>query len=261
MTTIPKSLSYPDFLSKVGKISEGYLGGNKIQYHDLYTLIIERLGDQPIKNYSEFLDKCKNLGNLIYWDLYQKLYPENENVKESKKVKGSKKEGGTRKGRKSNRTRKGGSSANYCNVPNKARIDLFNSGTAGVTEEMCKAKKGCWKQPANCNANNCSKIPWCYTSRMSIVVNIRGWEYPMQINTKATPLQVLAKLWAIQRMKAQPKIMPDGSRRWSGCEAYCPPLEDQPKYKLTTASGTLLDNEQTLGENGVNQGDILMAVM
>jgi hypothetical protein len=117
MTTIPKTLTYPDFLSKVGKIPEGY-GGTKIQYHDLYKLIIERLGDQPIKNYSEFMEKAKNLGNLIYWDLYQKLYPENENVKaEIKRV--AKQKAGTRKGRKTNRTRRGGSKANY---RNKARI-------------------------------------------------------------------------------------------------------------------------------------------
>lgn len=93
MTTIPKSLTYTDFLDKVGKISQTSYSDPPIIYHNLYTLVIQRLGDKPIKSYSEFLDKCGNLGHLWYWDLYSKLYPENENSKASKKNK----KGGRRK--------------------------------------------------------------------------------------------------------------------------------------------------------------------
>jgi len=87
MTTIPSSLTYTEFLDKVGKIRQTSYRDPPIIYHNLYTLVIQRLGDKPIKSYSEFLDKCGNLGSLWYWDLYTKLYAENENSKASKKNK------------------------------------------------------------------------------------------------------------------------------------------------------------------------------
>lgn len=162
-----------------------------------------------------------------------------------------------RKNRRS-KTRKGG--ADYCNVLNKNRIDLFKNGTTGVTEKMCNEKKGCWGPPTNCS-ENCSKIPWCYTSQINIVVDLRGWTYPMNIRHNSTPNEVLAKLWALLRLKAMPKIMPNGSRRWSGCDAYCPPEEDKPKYVIKTIDGEILDNSKTLAENNVTDSDTLIATM
>lgn len=93
---IPKTLKYTDFLDKVGKLEKPKYSDPEINYGDLHDKIIERLGDKPIKNYSEFLDTCGNLGNLFYWDLYKKLYSENENAKK----------GGKRKSRKSRSTRR-----------------------------------------------------------------------------------------------------------------------------------------------------------
>jgi len=95
MTTIPKTLSYKDFLDKVGKLDKPRYSDPEISYGDLHDKVIERLGDKSISNYSEFLGMCGNLGHLFYWDLYKKLYPENANSKE-KKIGGKKK---TRKSR------------------------------------------------------------------------------------------------------------------------------------------------------------------
>jgi hypothetical protein len=83
MTTIPLSLTYTDFLDKVGKIRQSSYRDPPIMYHDLYTLIKERLGGKSIKSFEEFKDKCGDLGTLIYQDLYFKLYPDNDNSKAS----------------------------------------------------------------------------------------------------------------------------------------------------------------------------------
>jgi hypothetical protein len=99
MTTIPKTLSYKDFLDKVGFLNKPRYSDPDISYGDLHDKVIERLGNKPIANYSEFMSMCGNLGHLFYWDLYKKLYPENANSKE-------KKIGGKSKTRKSKATRR-----------------------------------------------------------------------------------------------------------------------------------------------------------
>lgn len=97
---IPKDLSYTDFLDKVGFLQKANGMGKDILYGDLHDLVIERLGGQSIDTYKEFMDKCGNLGNLYYWDLYRKLYPDNKNVKNSAK----KNAGGTRRNRRKSRS-------------------------------------------------------------------------------------------------------------------------------------------------------------
>lgn len=103
--SIPADLSYPDFLDKVGLIEKSNFSGPPIYYWDLYELVIKRLGGQSIKTYREFLDKCGNLGNLFYWDLYVKLYKDNENVKVSKKNNKNTKGGKRRKSRLTRRNK------------------------------------------------------------------------------------------------------------------------------------------------------------
>jgi hypothetical protein len=97
MSTIPATLSYRDFLDKVGTLTKPRYSDPDINYGTLHDEVIARLGDKPINTYSEFLASCGNLGSVFYWDLYSKLYPENLNSKENKKI------GGKRKTRKSRR--------------------------------------------------------------------------------------------------------------------------------------------------------------
>lgn len=141
---------------------------------------------------------------------------------------------------------------NYYNLLNKNRIDLFRKG---LSEMMCEDEKGSCAIQMNRNTN----IP-LYRKAL-INIDLKGWKYPMKINYNSTPKQVLADLWALLHLKAQPKIIPDGSRVWSGCDVYCPPDEDKPKYVIKTFDGKILDNSKTLAENNVLDSDTLMATL
>jgi hypothetical protein len=76
MASIPKNLTYEEFKYKVGDMIK-----NK---YEIYNLVIERLGGKFIKTYQDFLGNLGNTRDIenihSYWDLYSKLYSENENV-------------------------------------------------------------------------------------------------------------------------------------------------------------------------------------
>lgn len=153
------------------------------------------------------------------------------------------------------RTIKGG--GDHCDVPNENRVDLFSPDTQGVTEENCKGKQGCWRAPDPPGQQE--GVPLCYTSRLNVTVNLEGWENNLTVYKNSLPKQVLDELWALLKAKREPVLMPNGSKRWSACNEYCPLNSDKPKYRLKTSSGVELDNSFTLGESGIEEGDILIA--
>jgi len=91
MTTIPKTLTYGEFLDKVGKLDKADPKGAEIFYHDLFKTVIDQGGNKPIATLSEFKATYNNLGNIDYKVLYERLYN---------------KKGGKRKSRKSKSTRR-----------------------------------------------------------------------------------------------------------------------------------------------------------
>lgn len=71
---ISKKLEYRDFLNMVWNIKKEDNNGSDVYYDSLYKNIINRLGGVSIQNYNDFINKCGNLGNINYLDLYKKLY-------------------------------------------------------------------------------------------------------------------------------------------------------------------------------------------
>lgn len=154
------------------------------------------------------------------------------------------------------KTQKGGAN---CNVANKNRIDLYKPGTAGVTAEMCAGKKGCYLPPKNCNTNDCSKIPWCYTYMKKVTVTLNDRDYPVVVSNNSTPKKVLDLVYATIQLQRQPKVMADGSVRHSGCNLNCPSKNELAKYSLVNSQGVPLDIAMSLGDNNVRSGDVLVA--
>ena len=92
MTTIPKTLTYEEFLNKVGTLDKADSKGAEIFYHDLFRKVKSLVGDKPIATLSDFKQFTNNnLGNIDYKVLYERLYN---------------KKGGKRKSCKSKSTRR-----------------------------------------------------------------------------------------------------------------------------------------------------------
>ena len=54
-----------------------------------------------------------------------------------------------------------------CEMSDNDRVDAFDQGTEGVTEQTCYQKNGCWGSPKDGRntKNNGEPIPWCYLKK------------------------------------------------------------------------------------------------